>query len=80
MYWLQDKENLKGAEQAGFGKSHLKCKEIGHVWISQFNTDTWNMHYICFNCGINDTKKMKHVYKLPPTIPIGLYHTYGAIN
>jgi len=80
MYWLQQKDNLKKAEQYGFSKEHLKCKDIGHVWIPQLDTQTWDKHYLCFNCGTDDKSQMKHIYKLPPTIPYRLFYAYGAIG
>ena len=78
MYWLQDKENLKSAKNYGFGKDHLKCKDIGHIWIPQFDNETWDMHKICFNCGIDQKDKKYHVYKLPSIVPIRQYAMYNA--
>ena len=78
MYWLQQKENLKKAEQYGFSKNHLKCKDIGHIWVPQFDVPEWDMRYFCFNCGEENKTKKRHIYKLPLSVPYRLYGSYGA--
>ena len=80
MYWLQKEENLKAAQKFGYGKDHLKCKDIGHVWISQFDNEKYDMHFFCYNCSIENKEKGYHVFSVPPSIPVHLYKAYGAVT
>jgi len=78
MYWLQNPDNIKASKDYGFGKDHLKCNDIGHVWISQFDNETYDIHYFCFNCATENKQAKKHIFRLPPTLPIWQYSMYGV--
>jgi len=78
MYWLQNQDNMKKAKQYGLGKDSDKCKSIGHVWIPQFDNETYDMHYLCFNCMKENQEAKKHIFRLPPTLPIWQYSMYGV--
>ena len=77
MMWIDQKEHKKHLDKIGFGKDKAICSIIGHVTISQFDNETWDMHKICFNCGTDFKDSLYHIYKLPPTLPIRLYSAYG---